>query len=158
MKRLVPALAIALAFTAQTAAARENRVVHCDTWRARADMGTSGPALVANVPSSMTPISLNAVQFTDKRIQRKMVVEGLFARRTENNNVQVMARFVNCKKEPLVLKVRSSFLDATQFPTEKTSSWKTVFVPPFATGVYTESSIATDKVASYLIELASDQP
>lgn len=158
MKKLVSALAVVTAFAAHVSEARENRVVACNTWRARADMGADGPALVANVPRSMTPISLNAVQFTDKRIQRKMVVEGLFARRTENNNVEVMARFVNCKKEPLVLQVRSSFLDATQYPTEPTSVWKTVHVPPFATGVYQERSIATDKVANYLVELRSDQP
>ena len=33
---------------------------------ARRAAPVAGPALVANVPKSMTPIDLNAVQFTDK--------------------------------------------------------------------------------------------
>lgn len=157
MKRFIPALVALAALSHPAAEARENRVVKCKISAARADPGSSGPALVANVPRSMTPISLNAVQWTDKRIERKMVVEGLFARRTEANTVQVTARFVNCTKDPLVLQARSSFLDSAQFPAEPTSAWKNVYVPAYATGVYQESSIATDKVSSYLIELRSGQ-
>ena len=139
------------------ATARENRVLKCNISAARADRGIVGPALVANVPRSMTPISLNAVQMTDKKLRRKMVVEALFARRTEMNTIEVTARFVNCSNSPLVLQARSSFMDKDQFPTEPTSMWKTVHVPSRSTGVYGEKSIGTDNVDSYLIELRSGE-
>lgn len=148
---------LAASLAAQPAEARENRVVKCKISAARADLGSSGPALVANVPRSMTPISLNAVQWTDKRLERKVVVEGLFARRTEADTVEVTARFVNCTKHPLVLQVRSSFLDQSQFPAEPSSAWKNVFVSPYATGVYQERSIGTDKAAAYLLEMRSGE-
>lgn len=152
MKRAAWALAL-LALPAQPAAARENRVVTCSTWRAREAESPGGPALVANVPSSMTPIDLDAVQMTDRKLTRRMVVEGLFAQRTPANTLLVTARFVNCTDKPLVVEARSSFMDASQVPTEPNSVWRRVYLPPRATGVYQERSLATTKVAAYLIEL-----
>jgi hypothetical protein len=136
---------------------RENRPLKCKTGKARGAKSVGGPALVANVPKSMTPIDLNAVQMTEKKLGKQMVVEGLFAQRTETDALQVTARLVNCTKSPLAVQARSSFMDANQIPTEPTSMWRTVFIPPLATGVYQERSIATDKVAAYLIELRSEQ-
>ena len=77
----------------------------------------------------------------------------MFARRTDTNAVEVIARFVNCTKNPIQLDARSSFMDGAQLPTEDTSSWKRVYVPPFATGVYKEVSLARDNVSYYLVEL-----
>ncbi len=105
----------------------------------------------------MTPIDLNAVQMTDKSLTRRMVVEGLWAQRTETDALMVTARFVNCKDTPLVVQARSSFMDANQIPTENASMWRTVFIPPRGTGTYQERSIGTKKVAAYLIELRSDK-
>ena len=74
------------------------------------------------------------------------------ARRTETDTVEVVARVVNCGKEPLQLQLRTSFLSAAQSPTEPTSSWQRIYVAPKSTGVYTEKSISRD-VAHYLIEV-----
>lgn len=137
--------------------ARENRVVTCDTWRARAAPSQGGPALVANVPSSMTPIDLNAVQMTDRKLTHQMVVEGLWAQRTPTDALMVTARFVNCTSKPLVVQARSSFMDHDQVPTEPASMWRSVFIPPRATATYQERSIGERQVAAYLIELRSDQ-
>lgn len=109
---------------------------------------------MANVPKSMTPIDLNAVQFTDKPLTRQMLVEGLFARRTETDTVEVTARFVNCTDKPLQVLARSSFMDLTQAPTEPVSAWTQVFIPPKGTGTYRERSMSRDEVQYYLIELA----
>lgn len=140
-----------------SAPARENRVVTCRTSAARAALGAGGPALVANVSRSMTPIDLNAVQMTDKALTRTMVVEGLWAQRTPTDALMVTARFVNCKDEPLVVQARSSFMDASQMPTENASMWRTVYIPARGTGTYQERSIGTRNVAAYLIELRRDQ-
>jgi hypothetical protein len=157
MERLgLAAIGIALisqGIVISAAEARENRTVKCYTYRARWAESAGGPALIANVSTSMTPIDLNAVLFTDKQLGRSMVVEGVFAQRTPTNGVKVTARFVNCTKQTLAVQLRSNFMDANQIPTEKASSWKTVFLSPLATAVYEESSIGRDRVDAFLIEL-----
>ena len=153
MKRTLMLAALAGSLLATTAAA-ENNVVKCKTWQARRAAPVAGPALVANVPKSMTPIDLNAVQFTDKPLTRQMLVEGLFARRTETDTVEVTARFINCTDKPLQVQARSSFMDLTQAPTEPVSAWTQVFIPPKGTGTYRERSMSRDEVQYYLIELA----
>lgn len=136
--------------------ARENRPLKCRIGAARRAATPAGPALVANVARAMTPVSLDAVQMTD-RIWKKVVVEGLFARRTPANTLEVMARLVNCTKDPLTVEVRSSFLDTGQAPTEPTSVWRVVHIAPLAMATYQERSIGMATVANYLIELRGDQ-
>jgi hypothetical protein len=153
MKRALMVAALTGSLLAANAAA-ENNVVKCKTWQARRAAPVAGPALVANVPKSMTPIDLNAVQFTDKPLTRQVLVEGLFARRTETDTVEVTARFVNCTDKPLQVQARSSFMDLAQAPTEPVSAWTQVFIPPKGTGTYRERSMSRDEVQYYLIELA----
>jgi len=153
MKHALMLVALAGSLLATNAVA-ENNVVKCKTWQARRAAPVAGPALVANVPKSMTPIDLNAVQFTDKPLTRQMLVEGLFARRTETDTVEVTARFINCTDKPLQVQARSSFMDLTQAPTEPVSAWTQVFIPPKGTGTYRERSMSRDEVQYYLIELA----
>ena len=143
-------------FSFAASAHAENRVVKCNTYRARHAPVPEGPALVANVARSMRPIPLDAVQFTDKKLTRQMVVESLFSRPTDSGTTEVVARFVNCTSETLAVRVRVSFLDADQAPTEPTSTWRTQFIPARGTGVYSERSIAARGVTNYLIELAGN--
>lgn len=138
------------------AQARENRPLKCRISAARRAPAVAGPALVANIPAAMTPISLDAVQMND-RVWKKVVVEGLFARRTPANTLEVLARLVNCTKDALVVQARSSFLDGGQYPTEPSSVWRTIHIPPLSTATYQERSIGTATVANYLVELRSDQ-
>jgi len=153
MKRLL-AFAI-LAAISSVAEARDNRLVRCNISQARTDPGGGGPAFIGDVPRSMTPIDLDAVLWTDTWVLRHVVLEGLFAQRTETGTLEVTARFVNCTKSPISIQVRSNFTDGNQIPTEPASMWRTVFISPRATGVYQERSIASDKVANYLLELRS---
>lgn len=153
--RIASILLLAAGFAAGSASAAENQVVKCKTAKARKSAPYAGPALVANVPRSMTPIDLNAVQFTDKALARQVVVEGLFARRTETDTVEVTARFINCTGEPLQVQARSSFMDETQNPTEPTSVWSRVAIPAYGTGVYRERSMGRDEVKYYLVELTA---
>lgn len=146
-------LALLTVGLAAPALATDNKTVNCKTYMARWAGSSGGPALVANVPRSMTPIDLNSVLFTDKKLGRKMIVEGLFAQRTAMDGLRVMARLVNCSKEPLVVQLRSNFMDVNQLPTEAASAWKTVYLSPKATAVYEENSIGRAQVVAYLIEL-----
>lgn len=140
----------------QSLAARENQVVKCKTSQARKAPAYAGAALVANVPRSMTSIDLNAVQFTDKGLTRQVVVEGLFARRTETDTVEISARFVNCTGKALTIRARSNFMDEVQYPVEPSSAWQRVIIQPYATGVYRERSMKRDEVKYYLIEIAGE--
>lgn len=153
--RIASILLLAAGFASGSAAAAENQVVKCKTAKARKSAPYAGPALVANVPRSMTPIDLNAVQFTDKALARQVLVEGLFARRTETDTVEVTARFINCTSQPVEVQARSSFMDQTQVPTEPTSVWSRVFIPAYGTGVYRERSMGRDEVQYYLVELTA---
>jgi hypothetical protein len=151
------AFAALLLLTAGTVAeARDNRLLRCGITAARTDPGKGGPALVADIPHALTPIDLDAVLWTDVWTLRHIVLEGLFAQRTEANTIEVTARFVNCTKKPVSIQVRSNFMDKNQIPTEPASVWRTVFLSPRSTAVYQERSIGTDRVANYLIELRSN--
>ncbi len=158
MPRLIQPRSAALAvlaglIAATPALAAENRVVTCDTGKARSVGRGSGPALVANVAGSMTPIDLNAVQFTDRKLGRRMVVETVQAVRTPTQGLKVFVRLVNCKSQPLTVQLRTNFLDGGQLPTEPPSAWRTVFLSPRATAAYEESSIAGPKVGAFYVEL-----
>lgn len=119
------------------------------------DQVRKGPALVGmDYGMQMTPIPLNAVQFTDQA-WRSVAVQSLKATRTGTDTVQVMARLVNCGDQALALRARTSFLAQNEAPTEPMSAWRTVHLPPRASAVYSESSIAVN-VASFLIEVARD--
>lgn len=158
MKILILGAVAAGALFAVTAEARENRPVTCDMWDAKRSVSPGGPALVANVSTAMTPIDLNAVQMTDRKLAGKVLVEAIFARRTETNSVEVITRFVNCSKKVVELDARSSFMDADQVPTEDSTFWKKVILSPKATGVYRALSIGRDEVKYYLVEARSSQP
>lgn len=152
-----PLVAAALGLGLAPAAATENKPLKCYTGRARAAGPSGGPALVANVPRSMTPIDLNAVLFTDKQLGKQMIIEAVFAERTPTDGLHVLSRVVNCTKQPLAVQMRTSFMDRNQFPTEKESMWKTLFVSPLATATYEEMSIGRAKVEAFLIELRPNQ-
>ena len=128
-------------------------VVECSVPRARP--APKGPALVGHeYGMKMSPIPLDAVQFTEQRIANSVAVQALYASRTPAETVQVTARFVNCTEEPIAIRARTSFLKASQAPTEPISAWQTVYLSPKATGIYTESSLGRGEVTNYLVELA----
>lgn len=119
----------------------------------KANRPISANAVIAPVQrGAFSPIPLESVQIIDKKLSRKIVAQGVEARRTDTDTVEVVARVVNCGKEPLNLQLRTTFLSAGQSPTEPTSSWQRIFVAAKSTSVYTEKSISRD-VAHYLIEV-----
>jgi hypothetical protein len=132
-------------------AARQPLVVECTS--SIKDNHRAGPALVGQEYGvQSTPIPLNSVQFADWGVAKELAVQHLFASRTPTNTVQLTARFISCSDEAVSLKVRVSFLDANQLPTEPTSAWQTVFLQPRLTAVYAERSAAKN-VSSYLVEV-----
>lgn len=111
-----------------------------------------GTALVANQYGSISPIPLDAVQFTDRALTRQVAAQSLHARRSPTNTVEVSARFINCTDAPLVLGARTNFMDGTERAVEAPSAWKNVVMQPRAMGDYQESSLST-QVEHYVVEL-----
>lgn len=141
-----------IALAALSGCAGPPLVVECKLESDRA-RGT-GPALVGReYGPKMSAMPLDAVQYTDRSLIRRVAVQALWASRTEMQNVSVDARFVNCTDRTVQLGVRTSFMDERQRPTEPASGWKTVFVQPRASATYSEVSLARQKVANYLIEI-----
>jgi hypothetical protein len=113
-----------------------------------------GPALVGQAYGmAMTPIPLNSVQFGSNDASRSLAVQSLHAVRTATGTVELSARFVSCLDTPTTVLVRTSFLRASTAPAEAPSAWRSVYLSPRATAIYSELSISLD-AATYLIEIA----
>lgn len=150
--RTLPAGCIALVVIASAGCASAPPVVvQCSTPMASDRLGA---ALVGQpYGMAMTPLPLNSVQFGSHDVSRALAIQNLYAERLPMELVQVSARFVSCGDEATSVRVRTSFMRASTAPSEPTSAWKTVYLEPRATVVYTENSTNRD-AASYLIEIA----
>lgn len=116
-----------------------------------------GEVLVPPVPGSVTPMPLNTVNITDQAIIQKVIVQASNASRTQTGTVEVWARLVNCTDFPLQVEGRTNFLTAAQAPAEQPTAWTRVMLPARSIGTYTAKSIASDQVATYLIEVREGQ-
>jgi hypothetical protein len=130
---------------------RAGRVVECKV--PAASPSRAGAALVGqSYGIEMTPIPIDAVQFTDAGLWERVAVQHLSAKRSPTDTVQVTARLVNCTDTAQVVGMRTSFMDETQAPSEAASAWQVVHLRPRATALYSENSTST-KVRHYLIEV-----
>ena len=148
---------VALAQTGAGPAAAQDRatgpqsVVKCNFSRA-ARGGAAGPTLSPLVRGAFTPIPLESVQFVDKDLRRKVVVQSLMAQKTETDTVEIVTRLLNCTDKPLQIQARASFLSGVMAPTEPTSGWQRLFLQPRALGVYSEKSMSRDPM-HYIVEV-----
>ena len=152
--RVPPPLWLTVAFAAGLTgcATSEPVVVECH-WPRPAP--PAGHALVAQNYDSMTPIPLNALQFTNEELARQVVVQQLSARRTPTSTVEVTGLLVNCTDQPLVVASRMQFLDAKQFPVEDASVWQRLVMHPRALSRFQAQSTSRE-VQHYVVELRSE--
>lgn len=121
-------------------------------WNARPNHD-GAPALVGlEYGEHASPIPLDSVQFSSMDAATSLSIQRLSAVRTPTNTVEVAARFISCEDKPFAVRVRTSFMDAAQAPTEQASGWQTIYLQPHLTAAYSERSTST-KVANYLIEI-----
>jgi hypothetical protein len=111
-----------------------------------------GDALVSQEYGEISPVPLDAVQFTNQVLSKQIAVQSLQAHRTLTNTVQVTARLINCTDTPLVVGVRSNFMDASRLALEPATVWQNVILQPRALGTYQESSLSK-AVEHYVVEL-----
>jgi hypothetical protein len=117
---------------------------------------SGGPALVGHeYGPQTTPIPLNSVQFSNISAAQSLAVQNLYAARTAADTTSVTARLISCSDTSFAVRVRTSFMDANQAPTEPTSAWQTVFLQPHLIATYAENSTSRD-VANYLIEITQE--
>lgn len=126
-------------------------VLKCDFSKARRDR-PSGPMMTPLVRGAFSPVPLETVQLVDKKLQRKLMVQGVVAQKTQTDTVEVVARLVNCTGKPMQVEARISFMNDQMTPTEPPSGWRRLFLESKAMGVYAEKSLARDP-RHYLIEV-----
>jgi hypothetical protein len=147
------ALLLALALTGGGCANEPRAVVECKWPRPGAPVGA---ALVAqDYNDAMSPIPLNAVQFTSQALAREIVVQQLSARRTATQTVQVTGRLVNCTDRPIVVGSRLHFMDAKQMPVEDTSVWQRILMAPRAMAQWQAQSMS-GQAEHYVVELRAE--
>jgi hypothetical protein len=114
---------------------------------------TVGPALVGHeYGPQTTPIPLDSVQFSSQATANSLAVQNLYAAHTPGNTTSVTARLISCADASFTVRVRTSFMDDNQAPTEPASAWQTVSLQPHLTATYAENS-TSQNVANYLIEI-----
>lgn len=145
------AVVLATAATAPPAQAR-SLVGECNILAVKRYEPT-GPQLIADIPKSMSAMSLDNVRFLDKKLGRKLVIQTVQAGRTETDTVRVAARLYNCTDHPQTVQLRTHFLDAEGFGSEPVTQWRTLFLEPRSMTVYSEMSIGREAVRHFLIEL-----
>ncbi len=136
---------------------RPQSMLSCNHAALKANGGVAGPALVAAAYGSVSDIPLNAVTVLDKSAYQSVVTQSLFSERLDGQSVRVVVRLANCTDADVQLRARTQFLRDDQSPAESVSAWQTVHVPPRGLAVYDEISLGGRDVASYLVELGSDQ-
>jgi hypothetical protein len=151
-RRLALALAglIALGLAAPASAQVAAGPLKCNFRKAKSKPGAA--VLAPPVKAPFTPVPLESVQLIDRSLTKAVQVQSVAARRTETDTVEVVARLVNCTKDPLRIQARVSFLATDMAPTEPTSGWRQVFLDPTTLGVYSEKSTSVS-AAHYLIEV-----
>ena len=146
-------LLLAFAALLVSACAQVAPMPQCDFRAMRNVAPPQGPILVSQVPGSVTPVPLNAVNVMDVAITNKIMVQATNARRVENGDVAVFARLVNCTDYPLQVEGRTHFMDGAQVDAEPVTAWTRLHLPARALGSYSARSTAGADVESYLIEI-----
>lgn len=101
----------------------------------------------------VSPIPLNSVLFDSKETAGSIAIHHLAASRTPADTVEVAARFVNCLEHTQRIEVRASFFRLDGANVEEPSAWQSVFVPAGSMASYTERSLGTEGIGSFLIEV-----
>lgn len=115
----------------------------------------AGVALVAQAYDAMSPIPIDAVQFTSQALAREVVVQQLSAHRTTTQTVQITGRLVNCTDRPIVVGSRLHFMDAKQVPVEDTSVWQRIVMAPRAMAHWQAQSMSA-QAEHYVVELRAE--
>jgi hypothetical protein len=144
---------IAAAAAALSACQPIQQTVSCDFSPYLAARQVPQLALVPAQPGTMTPIALNSVSFSDTFAAERVLVQYTGAQRTPTGTVEVTTRMVNCTDRPLVVEGRTNFFDEGQRSIEPASAWQKIHLPPRSVGHYSEMSIDTKRVQTYLTEL-----
>jgi hypothetical protein len=146
-------IALAVAVGSISACAPYQPYPVCDFRALDGQSNANGPVLLPAMAGAMAPVPLNAVDVTDQRILRKVLVQSTNARRTETNSIRVAVQVINCTDHPLQVEARSLFFDAENQSAEAPSAWQRLHLPPRTVSTYSEQSLGTTQVVGYLVEL-----
>jgi len=102
-------------------------------------------------------IEMDSVGILDRSLQSeysgKIAIEGTGARRTPTDTVEVWSQIRNRTDYPLQIECRVQFFDKDKTPVEGPTAWQRVQLPPQALTVYKQSSLGTDNLNHFYIEI-----
>lgn len=147
------AAAAAIAAVAGLASCTPKPAVQCDFTPLLGQQQIMSPAMVGQTPGTIQPVALNTVSVIDENIRRKVLVQAVNATRTQTGDVMVETRLMNCTDHPLQVDGRTHFMTAGGMQAEQPSMWQRVYLPPRSFGSYGETSVAGNRVETFLIEV-----
>jgi hypothetical protein len=136
------------------ALADENKQAHiCNMATIKSERNlVAVPGVDGKLPA-ITEVPFNSAALLDKSITKKVYVRTATVKRTLTGTVLVRTMVANCTDHDLRIEGRTQFYDADQTPAEAPSAWKRIFLEPRSDSLYQESSISTDAVHFYFIEV-----
>lgn len=104
-----------------------------------------------------TGIQMDTVAILDPSLWNKksykISIEGNGARRTPTDTVEVWTQIRNHTGYPLQIEWRVQFFDQNKAPVEGPTAWQRVQLPPQALSVCRQSSLGTENLNHYYIEI-----
>ena len=107
----------------------------------------------APVKVDSAKLRLNSVSILDESISNKLSVNATDSRRTDTGTLEVWAIIVNRTSHPQQIEARVQFFDVQKAPIDGPSSWKRLPMSANASVTYKMSSLQTDRVGYYHIEV-----
>ena len=152
-RALAALVALAMAGTAP-ALADENKQAHlCNMAAIKHERNlVAVPGADGRLPA-ITEVPWNSSALLDKTITKKSYVRTAAVHRTATGTVQVRTMVANCTDHDLQIEGRTQFYDADQMPSEPPSAWKRIYLAPRSDSLYEETSLGTDAVHFYFIEV-----
>ena len=122
---------------------------------------TEGAAPAVRVDDPIAPYArpqMNMVVILDPELQAvdgpgKIAVESTGSRRTLSGTLEVWALIRNRTNYPLQIEGRTNFFDAQQAPSDMSTAWKRIYLPPLSVTTYKAQSLQVYDISYYMVEL-----
>ncbi|MFA4987589.1 MAG: hypothetical protein WC712_13485 [Candidatus Brocadiia bacterium] len=125
---------------------------------------TEGPAPGVRVRDERAPyaqVRLNTVAILDESLAKwddvkkysKLAVESTNSERTATGTLRAWALLRNRTDYDINLECRVQFFNVDEEPLEGPTAWKRLYLPPNGVATYSESSVGTEAIHYYYIEI-----
>ena len=106
-----------------------------------------------DVPGEDTGVRWNSASIVDDIIADKIAVEDISSERTPTQTLKVNVLLMNRTDYDQQVECRTHFFDGRRVPCEKPTAWTRVFLSPNSVESYETSSMKTDEVSFFYVEI-----